>query len=158
MNVGSKAASVVHIIFDLDNTLSDEFGKAPRPGIQEYLQKWKDEGHRLSLWTSSTKRRAVTILNDHDLRKYFGTIIFREDYDPDHTGAVKDIRRIDGDILVDDDPEQINFINSIGKKGFLIKPYRPDGHVEPGELQELDKFIRRFSGPLRWLPFKRIKS
>ena len=97
-------------------------------------------------------------MNDHDLRKFFGTFIFREDYDPDHTGAVKDIRRIDGDILVDDDPEQINFINSIGKKGFLIKPYRPNGTVEPKELQELDKFIRRSSGPLRWLPFKRIKS
>ncbi len=89
----------LHIVFDMDNTLADEFGKGTRPGIIEFLNKLKSDGYSLSLWTSSTRNRALTILNDHNLRHYFKIMVFRENYDPDRQGKVKDIREIEGDIL-----------------------------------------------------------
>jgi hypothetical protein len=53
----------------------------------------------LVLWTNSRRDRAGEILRIHDLRKYFTTCIFREDYDPD----------------------EIAYVKSLGKMGVLIR-------------------------------------
>ena len=116
----------MNIVFDMDNTLADEVGATKRPGIDQLLAKLQSEGHTLSLWTNSTRERARTILRDHDLMRYFNSSIFREDYDPDSKGIGKDIRTINGDLLVDDDPKQIEYVKSIKKKGVLVKAYRKD--------------------------------
>jgi hydroxymethylpyrimidine pyrophosphatase-like HAD family hydrolase len=136
----------MHIVFDMDNTLSDELGRTVRPGIVELLDRLKGEGHTLSLWTSSTRIRALLILRDLGLREYFITCIFREDYDPESQGKGKDIRRVNGDCLIDDDPKQVKFVRSVGKKAFLIKPYRGGSATDHGELDKLYKSIRRASG------------
>ncbi|HEX3047420.1 MAG TPA: NIF family HAD-type phosphatase, partial [Bacillota bacterium] len=97
----------MNIVMDMDNTLTDEFGSSVRPGIINFLETLKRDGHVLILWTNSTKERAVTILKDHRLHFYFSRFIFREDYDPQNIGLPKDIRKVEGDLLIDDDPDEI---------------------------------------------------
>ena len=53
------------IVFDMDNTLTDELGATLRSGIIVFLERLKKEKHELKLWTNSKKERALSILNDH---------------------------------------------------------------------------------------------
>ncbi|MCX7029817.1 MAG: NIF family HAD-type phosphatase [Spirochaetes bacterium] len=131
------------IVFDLDNTLVDEFGAGTRPGVVKLLEKLRADGHRLVLWTNSRRDRARETLGLHDLRRHFVTIVCREDYDPLDAGVRKDIRRIRGDLLVDDSPEEIAYQKSIGKKGYLLKPFRKGRTTDSRELLDLYAFIRR---------------
>jgi phosphoglycolate phosphatase-like HAD superfamily hydrolase len=119
----------MNIVFDMDNTLVDELGATKRPGIDQLLVRLGAEGHVLHLWTTSGRDRAVTILRDHDLRRYFKTCVYREDFDPDRKGLGKDIRKIGGDVLVDDDLKQINYMKAIGKKGVLVESYRKNMNI-----------------------------
>lgn len=91
----------MNIVFDLDNTLTDEFGAGVRPGIDNLLDKLQKEGHTLILWTGSTRERAIHILKEHRLYYYFQKFIFREDYDPNNQGVHKDIRKVNGDLFRD---------------------------------------------------------
>ena len=137
------------IVFDLDNTLVDELGSTVRPGIIELMNRLQNEDHDLILWTNSRKNRARQILLDHNLKQYFSSFIFREDYDPQEKGLFKDIRKIHGDFLIDDDPEEIKYIKSIKKKGFLVKSYRKNQKPDPGELDELYRCIKKPKGFFR---------
>jgi phosphoglycolate phosphatase-like HAD superfamily hydrolase len=136
------------VVFDMDNTLVDAFGSMVRPGIVGLLGRLQTDGHTLVLWTNSRRDRAIEILREHDLRRYFKACIRREDYDPDEQDVPKDIRRIKGDILVDDDPEAIAYVRSTGRKGFLIRPYRKGTGVDPQELPNLYETVRRTKGLL----------
>ena len=109
-----KQKKQLHIVFDMANTLTDEFGKGVWPGIPGLLKTIENDGHYLSLWTSSTRNRAVTILSDHNLEQFLQPFVFRENYDPERKNLPEDIRNIDTDILVDDDPKQIDFVNGKG--------------------------------------------
>ena len=129
------------IVFDMDNTLADEFGKEARPGMRDLLGRLADDGHALALWTSSTRARALRILADHRFADFFAERVFREDYDRENKGAPKDIRRIGGDVLVDDDPKQIAFVKSVGLRGVLVKSYR-GGNESPEVVKVLEKEIR----------------
>ncbi|MBI4612427.1 MAG: DUF705 domain-containing protein [Planctomycetes bacterium] len=135
------------IVFDLDNTLVDEFGATVRPGIVRLLDRLLSERHELALWTHSDRARAIRILRDHGLRDRFGTLVCREDYDPDSLGARKDIRRIQGDLLVDDDPAEVAFARSVGRSGFRLASYRRGDPADLDELEALHQAIRRAS---RW--------
>ena len=130
------------IVFDMDNTLVDEFGATVRPGIKALLYRLKKEKHVLVLWTNSTRNRALTILNDHDLRQFFNSLIFRENYDPQNRGLNKDIRKVKGDMLVDDDPVEISYVKSIKKKGFEITPFRKGNSPDKRELAKLYSIIK----------------
>ena len=134
------------IVFDMDNTLTDDFGSAVRPGIVPLLQRCIKDGHKLVLWTNSTRERAKDILSRHNLNKYFSTFLFRENYDPQGKGLPKDIRKIKGDILVDDDPAEISFVKSIHKKAFKISSYRKGTKPNPKELSELYSYINKSKG------------
>lgn len=136
----------MNIVFDMDNTLTDEFGASKRPGIDNLLDQLQTEGHTLILWTSSTRERAIRILKDHKLDKYFQKFIFREDYDPDNQGLPKDIRKVNGDLLIDDDPEQIRYLKAINKKGIQVAAYRKGIQLEPDELVELYRKINKQKG------------
>ena len=131
----------MNLIIDMDNTLTDEFGSTVRPGIIDLLAKLKNDGHILMLWTNSTKERALFILKDHKLNKYFSKFIFREDYDPENKGLNKDIRKVNGDILIDDDPEEIKYMKKINKRGIPISSYRKNIHSDKNELELIYKKI-----------------
>jgi HAD superfamily phosphatase (TIGR01681 family) len=131
----------MNIVFDMDNTLTDEFGSSVRPGMIQLLDKLKKEGHVLMLWTNSVKSRAVDILLEHGLRKYFTKFIFREDYDPKNQGARKDIRKINGDVLVDDDPAEIEFMKKINKRGVLVPSFRKGKSVDKSDIERIYKMI-----------------
>ena len=71
------------------------------------------------MWTNSTKLRAKEILLLHNLHHYFEKFIYREDYDPLNKGMYKDIRKIGGQLLIDDDPAEIQFVQSLVVKASL---------------------------------------
>ncbi len=134
------------IVFDMDNTLVDEMGATLRPGILDLLQKLRADNHELKLWTNSKKDRANSILQEHKLKSYFSEFVFRENYDPEEKGIRKDIRKINGDFLIDDDPEEIQYIKSIKKNGFLISSFRRDSKVKEQELNEVYNLIQKKKG------------
>jgi hypothetical protein len=41
-----------------------------------------------------------------------------------------------------DDPNEIKFVNKLGLKGFLIKPYRKNGLVDNNEYTAILKLIK----------------
>ncbi len=109
-----------NIVIDLDNTIADEFGATLRQGIHEFLKALRLMDCILILWTNSTRNRAVDILKNHNLISYFDRLIFREDYDPANRGVGKDIRTVSGDLLIDDDPFEINIRKKLEEKDFLF--------------------------------------
>jgi len=137
------------IVFDMDNTLTDEFGTSVRPGIIILLEKLINEDHTLVMWTNSAEQRARSIMFDHKLHRYFSQFIYREDYDPGNKGKPKDIRKVNGDVLIDDDPEEIRFVKSTGKRGFLISPYRKGKKPKKNEIKDLYSFIQKQPGFLK---------
>ena len=145
------------IVFDMDNTLTDDFGKSVRPGIIKLLTRLQKEGFSLALWTSSTRSRAKEILSQHKLTPLFSEFIFREDYDPDKQNFPKDIRTIEGMFLVDDDPRQIEFLRSVNIAGYQIAPFRAGQPADPKDLDKLYRAIQKHSpkkGILNWLKIK----
>lgn len=131
------------IVFDMDNTLFDELGKETRSGMEEFVKRLLKDGHQLSLWTSSTRERALMILRFHGFKKYFPQCVFREDYDPKNKGLGKDIRKIGGDLLIDDDPKQIRFMKKIKCRGIEITAYRGGDDPDPDEIERMYKEINR---------------
>jgi len=142
---------MVKIVFDLDNTLTDDFGASLRPGVRGLLESLVEEGHTLVLWTNSKRERAKTVLRDHDLAGYFSQFLFREDYDPQEKGLPKDIRKVGGDLLVDDNPKEIDYVRSIGRKGILVKSFRQGTNPDKGELKRLHSQISGQAGVFSWL-------
>ncbi|HMV78202.1 MAG TPA: HAD family hydrolase [Leptospiraceae bacterium] len=133
------------IVFDMDNTVSDEFGSELREGIKELLSKLVSEKHTLVLWTNSSEERAEEILTRLKIKKFFSKCIFREDYDPENAGKRKDIRSINADLIIDDDEKEIFFNKENGKKGFRISPFRKGKKPDKTELEKLYGFIRENS-------------
>ncbi len=91
--------------------------------MYELLTSFKHHDIQLSIWTASVRERAEPILCKLNLKGYFSSVICRDDYDPNATwGKVKpkDIRFGDGDMLIDDNQNHIDFVESIGRKGFRI--------------------------------------
>ncbi len=126
------------IAIDLDNTIIDEFGSTLRPGIIEFLDILFKK-HSLILWTNSKKIRAYEIIKYFNLRKYFTRMICREDYDPDDIGERKDLRKIDGNIIIDDDPDEIQYNKKNKKIAILVKPYRKNSNISGKELENILK-------------------
>ena len=114
----------MRIAFDLDNTLVDEFAKSVRPGARELLALLRAQGHTLILFTQSTRERARIILRDHKLEGAFAEFFFREDWDRQNRNPPKDLRLINADALIDDDPQHIAFAQALGLRGILVRAYR----------------------------------
>ncbi|HIJ42408.1 MAG: NIF family HAD-type phosphatase [Rhodospirillales bacterium] len=130
------------VVFDLDNTLTDEAGRKLRPGITALLEKLNAKGYELALWTQSPRARARAVLKDHGLERHFGCFVFREDYDPENRDPPKDIRGISGGFLVDDNPAHVNFVHRLGLGGFLVAPYRGSPYTNTSELVRLYRRVR----------------
>lgn len=135
------------VVFDLDNVLTDEFGSAPRPGVTVLLERLNNDGDKLVLWTNSKRDRARDIIGLHKFNRYFQAYVFREDYDPEEKGLHKDIRRVGGSFLVDDDPAEIRYVRSIGRKGFLASSYRKGSKSDMNELREMYREICKARRP-----------
>ena len=133
----------MRIVFDMDNTLADEFGAEIRPGIMGLLQALTRDGHYLILWTNSAGDRAKAILREHGFTPLFKEFLYREDYDPENKGLPKDIARVQGDFIIDDDPWEVEYNRKRGKKGFVITAFRKGGRTDPEELQRLYAAINK---------------
>jgi FMN phosphatase YigB (HAD superfamily) len=133
---------ITKIVFDMDNTIIDEFGSTVRPGMVDFIQNLQKLKCHLYLWTNSTRERAKSILYHHKLNQYFEKHIFREDYDPANTGKHKDIRELGAELLIDDDPNEIDFVHKLELKGYLIKPYRKNGSVDIQEYSNIMEMIK----------------
>lgn len=136
----------MRVVVDMDNTLADEFGSSPRPGMADFLTHLKEDGHELILWTNSKRERAVGILRNLGFIGHFAYSVYREDYDPSNSGAMKDIRKVNGDALIDDDPAEIAFVNSIGRRGILISPFRKGKTTDVTELDRIRSVLSRSDG------------
>lgn len=130
----------------MDNVLADEFGSTPRPGITGLLKQLKEEGHELLLWTNSKSERARGILVEHGLAHFFTHCVYREDYDPENRGISKDIRKVSGDLLVDDDPAEIAFVKSLGLKGVRVKPFRKGKPLPKNDIEDIHTAITKSQG------------
>jgi len=136
----------MHIYFDLDNTLIDEKGETVRPGAYELLNSFKNNNIKLSIWTASVRQRAEPILEKLNLAHYFDDVVCREDYDPEATwgrSKPKDIRYGDGDMLVDDNQGHIDFVESIGRRGFKVSSFitYTNPHPDLCELEQLHSVV-----------------
>ena len=138
-----------HVCFDLDLTLVDDSGRFLRPAIRELLDSLKAHKITLSLWTGSTRERAVEVLGWHRLEQHFAECVFRDDYDPEGVGYPKDITYLNADLLVDDAIENINFARQAGKMGFLMTPFI-SAQTPPG-IEELEKLHELILPAVRWL-------
>ena len=126
------------VVFDMDKTLTDDFGASVRPGIVGLLRRLVGDGIELCLWTNSTAERAREILSLHGLERFFTRFLFREDFDAkSEAGVPKDIRKIGAQFLVDADPMQIRFAQSVERGGFLITAYRGDAGTDERELEQI---------------------
>lgn len=129
------------IAIDLDNTLVGSKGQL-RTGAKEFLQKLKDDGHELTLWTHSGKRRANEIITKNGIKEYFDNIITRENYaEGKGQYTFKDIRKTGHDILIDNSKtQQKNFEKEgIGDKYIKVSPYKKGKSVGAGLKQALEK-------------------
>ncbi len=79
----------------------------------------------------------MEILDYFDLRKYFIKIITRENYDPEEKGVMKDIRKYNYDIIIDDDLEEIEFNKKNGKVGILVESYRKHKKIDENEMEKI---------------------
>jgi len=136
------------IAVDLDNTMVDHLGQRIRPGMAAFLERLRAQGHTLIVFTSSTRDRARIILRDHDLAKYFTRSVFREDYDAQNAGRAKDLRLFGADVLIDDDPGHVAFVESIGLHGIRISSFRGE-RVNPAELDRIFRAIAARNSPLQ---------
>ncbi len=126
----------------MDNTLIDEFGSTLRPGITGFLEQLKSMNCELYLWTNSSGNRAREILRLHKLDHYFTKCIYREDYDPANKGIRKDIRKISGEMLIDDDPAETGFTEKLGLKAYLVASYRKNMKTDDNEYKAIMKIIK----------------
>jgi len=135
------------VVFDVDHTLIDEKGESVRPGIVELLKSLRDNGVELAVWTASFKARSEPILRNLGLIEYFSDFTYREDYNTDSRRWIsvpKDIRKTNGDILVDDSQKQVDYVNSTGLIGYKMTPYastEPYNNPDMSELEELHRMI-----------------
>ncbi len=132
------------IVIDMDNTLTDLNGKHVRPGIEALLKLLINDRHTLVLWTNSPKMRAMDILRDNQLMKYFSEFIYREDYDPSNRGLNKDIGEIGADLIIDDDPAEIEYNKKKKKRGILVRSYMSAStKMEPDEYKVIYEQVKK---------------
>src|SRR6056297_2504172 len=132
------------IVIDMDNTLTDLNGKHVRPGIETLLQMLIKDRHTLVLWTNSPKMRAIDILRDNQLMKYFSEFIYREDYDPSNRGLHKDIGKIGADLIIDDDPAEIEFNRKKKKRIILVKSFMSSStKIDPDEYKKIYSQVKK---------------
>jgi len=140
----------MRIVIDMDQTIvgnrvepDGSFTVQPRPGISAFLRALRARGHKLILWTAAAKSWTRELQNAYPkIFESFSKIYTRETLPAhDANGYFKDIRRIKGDVMIDDEPTFKEIANriGIGSRYIQIDPYRPG--VDPSV--SLRKVYRR---------------
>jgi len=136
----TKVGDAKDVVIDLDLTLVDGRGKL-FPGAKNFLLKLKSQGKSITLWTHSTEARTNAILSREGIARIFDRIITREKYEPTGSSpdALKDIRKIGGDILIDNSGIQARRYAELGLEGKVITPKAdvPIAELTPAKLVEI---------------------
>lgn len=141
----------MRIVLDLDGTCigdpRDDGGRvmvSPRPGIHMFLRQLRRRGHTLLLWTAAS-REWVQDINAAfpKLISFFSEIYTRETkpaYDMRHA-YFKDIRRVGGDILIDNETDFKMIADSEGQghRYIWIPTYRTG--VSDRSMDHLEKIL-----------------
>ena len=125
----SVPTTINKVVFDLDGTLIDGNGNL-RPGAIDLLNSLKNKGVDVALWTHSPYDRTEMILKDTGLDNYFdikdkNQVVTREDYaggGNEHT--FKDIKKIGGDVLIENDPIQAQQQLAAGNYALQTSTYK----------------------------------
>jgi len=143
--VKAQIGNAKRIVLDLDGTLVDSSGKL-LPGAKAFVTGLKRSGKELVLWTHSTEARASAILSETGLRRYFDTVVTREAYEPTGTNprAFKDIRKVNGDVLIDDVAAADG---AYAQAGIKVVPPQVGGtiRISPKEMMKLTNELVRQS-------------
>ncbi len=144
------------IVFDMDNTIIDEFGKHIRSGFEEVLLFCINNNFRLVLWTNSTYLRLFEIFRFFpQIFKCFDTFITRESYDIQYIRnrncqrykdiclnfrniilfdkkypGIKYIPVLGYKVLIEDDPAVSKYGTILGIKTFICRTLRSKNHLE----------------------------
>jgi ADP-ribose pyrophosphatase YjhB (NUDIX family) len=112
-----------HIVFDLDNTLIKN--NKLRPNAIELLESLKKNNNKISLWTHSKRDRVMRLFKKNNLEKYFEKIVTREDYAMGKDmNTFKDIKKIGGDMLIDNSKIQITKQRRAGNEAIRVSTYK----------------------------------
>lgn len=115
--------NVRNVVFDLDRTIMRRFkgGNVLRPGTRSFLESLKDRGYNVGLWTHGTKRGVVSALKKSNIYNLFDNIITREDYAMNMgASSFKDISRIGGQLLVEDNPVVAGLTKRAGLDSMVV--------------------------------------
>ncbi len=85
-------------------------------------------------------------MNEKGIEHFFSKIIAREDYDLNSQDGCKDIRRVKGDVIIDDNPEQAVFARKFSYHAFVVKPFTSSRMVSSDEFDSLHKRISKLNG------------
>ena len=121
----------MHIFFDMDYTLLGVDGSL-RPGTREVLQRLKNDGHTLHIWSGAGIRWPE--VRAHGLESFI-TGCYEKPLDNLQAGLKDWPVPVQPDLVVDDFPE---IAAAFG--GFWIRPYLHDGGVDD-ELERIYRLI-----------------
>jgi hypothetical protein len=98
------------IFFDVDNTIlcTTDLTQSLRPGVVEALQRIKNDGHRVYIWSAGGKSYCERIVKEYGLSPWVDGC-FDKDVDCP----------VSPDCVIDDDPHLVEKY-----KGWLVSPYR----------------------------------
>lgn len=114
----------MNIVFTLSKTLTDEKLTRLRPGLVVFLERLKKENHNLILWANQNKTETISFLITKKIKKYFSKLITKEDFNPEEEpNPIKNIKIINGDVLIDNDPTQMRFGKKYGYPVILISKF-----------------------------------
>jgi len=139
-------AKVKKVVFNLNDTLIDVSTLKLKPNAIELLQALKNQGKEIALWTHSPKSRVQAIFDKNpELKNHFDindkySVQVREDYAIGEYGNVlptdtlKPIKDIKGDVLVDNNPNQIYMQIKTGNVGLMADSLSDIKHSLSGDL------------------------
>jgi len=129
--------SLKHIAFDYDKTIA--YGKQIRPGAKKLLNNLRNEEYKISLISAGKNSRITAHLKKLGLTEYFENII------TDSKNKSLDMKRIGGDVLIDNSEKEIAGLKSSGLKGKKVLSYHGKPKVIKGnKALHLEPIIKKY--------------
>lgn len=152
----------MNLVFQTEERILKE-GVELKKGVRELLNYLKDNNYGIALATSSTAERAFSIMNHHDIKKYFEAFVFAEDVSnskPNPEIFLKAAEKL-GDnclncLVLEDSEAGIEAANNAGIQVICVPDMKkPDQiHVDKTtavlqSLLEVIDFLKETNEPLR---------
>jgi phosphoglycolate phosphatase-like HAD superfamily hydrolase len=120
-----KKVTGKRVVFDLDNTLIGSEGQV-RPHAVELLDKLVGDQNEICIWTYGKKDETEAKLRAAGLEKYVSIVVAQEDYKVQELrqDTLKDIRKINGDILIDNRDNNVRNAQKAGIKAIKVSSYK----------------------------------